>query len=86
MLVSEMYALINDDLTIREIIKFSPEGMYHPSLRWVPIPVELWSIIDQTYWFDGEYFYESECHGINVGNNEQTAVNPCCDGLPNGTT
>lgn len=53
-----MYARIDDESLVAELITNNPEGHYHPSLQWVEVPEWLEPYIDNQFWFDGEALQE----------------------------
>lgn len=49
-----MYARIDEENRVAEIIRENPEGRYHPALVWVEVPEWLEPHIDTQFWYDGE--------------------------------
>lgn len=48
------YVRINDDNRCAEFIDFEPEGRFHPSIRWLPIPEVLEGLINHDYIANGD--------------------------------
>ncbi|MEG2173702.1 MAG: hypothetical protein RRY29_10675 [Desulfovibrionaceae bacterium] len=49
-----MYARIDQETSVAELIPHNPQGRYHPSLQWVEVPAWLEPYIDNQFWYDGE--------------------------------
>lgn len=48
------YVRINDDNRCAEFIDFEPEGRFHPSIRWLPVPESLEGLINHDYIANGD--------------------------------
>lgn len=55
-----MWARIDDDDFVVELVAENPEGRYHPSLRFVPVPEGWESYVWNDFWWDGESLREPE--------------------------
>lgn len=49
-----MYARIDEETSVAELITDNPTGRYHPAIQWVEVPEWLEPFIDNQFWYDGE--------------------------------